>query len=183
MKRTPDRKRHSMVGLSLSLCALLTAVSLALAAGASYGRATVGAFQFEQPISETVTNFPCSDGDPVSMTGTLTADGRFTEIDSRHFSVHATTTLDYRAELGDGRYALGRVTEHFSLSLNPRRPRTVDTSAQQEQATLYTANGQPIGTITVHVIFHFTYSDENGNLEPDPGEITASVGRVRASCP
>jgi len=183
MNRTPHRKRHSMVGRSCSLCALLTAASLALGAGGSYGRATVGYFQFEEPFSETVTNFPCSEGVPVSMTGTFTAEGRFTEIDSRHFSVHATTTLDYRAELGDGRYAVGEVTEHFSLSFNPRRPRTVDTSAQQEQATLYAADGQPIGTITVHVIFHVTYTDENGNLEPDPDEITASVGQVRASCP
>jgi hypothetical protein len=78
---------------------------------------------------------------------------------------------------------VGEVTEHFSLSFNPRRPRTVDTNAQQGHATLYAADGQPIGTITEHLIFHFTYTDENGNFEPDPGEITTSVSRIRASCP
>ena len=132
---------------SASLCTLLTAACMAFGTGASYGQATAGAFEFEEPLSDTVTNYPCSGGAPVTMTGTTTTKGHFTETDPRHFSVHGTNSSEYRAEFGDGRYALGEETDHFSLSFNVRRPVAVDTNAQQETATLYAADGQPIGTI------------------------------------
>jgi hypothetical protein len=32
-------------------------------------------------------------------------------------------------------------------------------------------------------MFQPVYSDLNGNFEPDPGEITTSLERVRATCP
>jgi hypothetical protein len=166
-----------------TLSALLGAAFVALGATAAHGQATAGSFQTVDSFSQTVTNYPCSGGAPVTMTGTLTTEGRFTDVDRRHFSVHGTNTSDYRADLGDGRYALGHETDHFSLSFNALRPQAVDTNAQQEQATLYSADGQPIGTITVHVIYHATYSDQNGNFEPDPGEITVQFRRIRITCP
>jgi hypothetical protein len=167
----------------VAIGALLSAALVACVAGASYGRATAGSFHDSSPVSETVTNYPCVDGIPVTMTGTDTSDGHFTEVDSRHFSVHVTDTLDYHVDLGDGRYAIGQVVEHFGFRLNMNRPRTTDTGTQQELATLYASDGQPIGTITVHVITHVTYTDLNGNFEPDPDEITASVDRLRIRCP
>jgi hypothetical protein len=168
---------------SASLCALITATCMACGTGASYGRATTGSFELEEPFSDTVTNYPCSGGTPVRMTGTVTTEGHFTETDPRHFSVRGTNWSQYRADFPDGRYALGEESDHFSLSFNLLRPVAVDTNAQQETATLYAADGQPIGTITVHVIFHVTYSDQNGNLEPDPGEITTTFRRIRVRCP
>jgi hypothetical protein len=33
------------------------------------------------------------------------------------------------------------------------------------------------------VTIHVTYADENGNFEPDPGEITTSLERIKVSCP
>jgi hypothetical protein len=165
------------------IAAVLTVALLALGASASYGRATAGSFEFTDSFSDTVTNYPCSGGAPVTMTGTITTSGHFTEIDPGHFSVHGTNSSEYRADFGDGRYALGEEADHFSLSFNLRRPRATDTNAQQERATLYAADGHAIGTITVHVIFHATYSDENGNFEPDPGEITTTFRRIRTTCP
>jgi hypothetical protein len=167
----------------VTLCALVAAAFVAPGATAAHGQASTGSFQSVDSFSDTVTNYPCSGGAPVTMTGTLTTEGRFTEVDPQHFSVHGTNTSDYRAEFGDGRYALGHETDHFSLSFNALRPAAVDTNAQQEQATLYSPDGQPIGTITVHVIYHATYSDENGNFEPDPGEITVQFRRIWITCP
>jgi hypothetical protein len=48
---------------------------------------------------------------------------------------------------------------------------------------LYAANGQPIGRVTVHTLSHMTWSDANGNGQPDPGEITVAIERFRISCP
>jgi hypothetical protein len=163
--------------------ALLTAAFIAAAPAPSYGRADQGSFGFQDPLSETVTNYPCSGGAPVLMTGTVTTEGHFTVVEPRHFSASGTTLVDYRADFPDGRYALGSVTEHFALSSNFLRPRTADSNAQQEEATLYAANGQPIGTITVRVVNHVTYTDENGNFEPDPGEFTSSVDHITIRCP
>jgi hypothetical protein len=182
MRATLTRSICSMVSRKLSVGALLGG-ALIMGVGAAYGQAATGSFQFEESFSDTVTNYPCSGGAPVAMTGTVFTEGHFTEVDPHHFSVHGTNTSDYRAEFPDGRYALGHETDHFSLSFNDLRPRAVDTNAQQEEATLYTADGQPIGTITVHVIFHVTYSDQNGNFEPDPGEITTTFRRIRVRCP
>jgi hypothetical protein len=104
-------------------------------------------------------------------------------IDRHHFSVQGSNTSEYRADFPDGRYALGSETDHFSFGFSADLPVGTDTSAQQENATLYAADGQEIGTITVHVIHHTTFTDENGNFEPDPGELTSSVHRIRVRCP
>jgi hypothetical protein len=180
-QRTP--KARSTFARTFVLSAALSAGLLALAAFPSYGRATVGSFESVTPFSETITNFPCFEGVPATMTGTVTSEGHFTETTSGHFSVHGTDTIDYRVDLGDGRYALGQVADHFGFRVNTNRPRTTETGTQQERATLYAADGQELGEITVHVTIHVTYADENGNFEPDPGEITTSFERFNVSCP
>jgi hypothetical protein len=182
MRDKPTPRLRFRLARGLAISGLLSAALVASVAGASYGRATVGTFHSETPSSETITNFPCFEGIPVTMTATVTSDGHFTEVDSRHFSVHGTDTIDYHVDLGDGRYAIGQVVEHFGFRLNTNRPRTTDTGTQQELATIYAADGQPIGTFTVHVTIHVTYADVNGNFEPDPDEITVSFDRVRVRC-
>ena len=183
MRDKPTPRPRFRWARGLAIGGLLSAALVASVAGASYGRATAGTFHFETPpSSETLTDFPCFEGTPVTMTSTVTSDGHFTEVDPRHFSVHGTDTVDYHVDLGDGRYAIGRVFDHFGFRLNTNRPRTTETGAQQELATVYAADGQPIGTITVHVTIHVTYADLNGNFEPDPDEITVSFDRVRVRC-
>jgi hypothetical protein len=158
---------------------LLTVAFMAVGAGSSYGQADAGSFEFQEPFSETVTNYPCSGGAPVTMTGTSTQKGHFTVVDPQHVSVQGSNTSEYRADFPDGRYAIGNEVDHFSFSFGASRPVVEDKSAQQEEAILYAADGQPIGTITVRVIHHVSFTDENGNLEPDPGELTSSVHRIR----
>jgi hypothetical protein len=83
-----------VVARTFSLCALLTVTVVLLGPGTSHGQATVGSFQNQRPFSETVTNYPCFEGSPVTMTGTITSVGRFTEVDERHVRVHGTDTID-----------------------------------------------------------------------------------------
>jgi hypothetical protein len=173
---------QSVLRPTFSLGVLIAAVVLMTAPAASFARATVGKFHDEQPFSDTITNFPCAEGVQVLMTGTITSDGHFTDA-GRHFSVHGTDTIDYRVNLEDGSYALGQVIDHFSFALNFNRPRNVESSTQKEQATLYSANGQTTGGMTVSVTYHVTYSDLNGNFAPDPGEITTEVDRFKVTCP
>jgi hypothetical protein len=52
----------------------------------------------------------------------------------------------------------------------------------QEQRTIYSAEGQPIGEVVIHAVSHVTFRDANGNGEPDPGEITAGVDRFFFTC-
>jgi hypothetical protein len=180
-KSTPSLRFRLARGLAIG--GLLSAALIASVAGASYGRATAGTFHFESPpSSETLTDYPCFEGIPVTFTGTVTSNGHFTEVESGHFSAHGTDTIDYHVDLGDGRYANGQVLDHFGFRFNVNRPRTTDTGTQQELATVYAADGEPIGTITVHVTIHVTYADLNGNFEPDPDEITVSFDRARVRC-
>jgi hypothetical protein len=174
-----DSSRHSasIVVRGILLSAFVTG-ALAALAGASYGQATPGTFEFTEPFSEIVTNYPCSDGAPVTMTGTSTQAGHFIVTEPGHVSVEGTNDSTYRADFPDGRYALGDETDHFGFSFSLINPTALDTSIQQEDATLYTADGQPIGTIVVRVTHHTTYFDENGNVEVDPGEIVTTLARI-----
>jgi hypothetical protein len=183
MRHKLNVSARSIPARSASLCALLTAACMALGAGASYGRATAGSFEFQEPFSDTVTNYPCSGGAPVTMTGTSTQAGHFTVTDAGHVSVQGTNDSTYRADFPDGRYAVGEETDHFGFSFSLSSPTAVNTNTQQEDATLYAADGQPIATILVRVTHHVTYFDENGNLEPDPGEITTTLARIAVRCP
>ena len=174
--------RYPMPRLSLALGLLSAALVLVTAPAASFAGATVGTFHDEEPFSDTITNFPCAEGTPVLMTGTLITAGHFTDA-GRHLSFHGTNTIDYRVELGDGRHAIGQVIDHFNFTFNLLQTRSVVTSAQQEDATVYAADGQPIGTITVRVTHHVMWSDVDGNFEPDPDEITSEVDRFKVTCP
>jgi hypothetical protein len=173
----------STIGRRLSLLALVAAACVAQPVGAAYAQATPEKFYFQDSGSETITNFPCFEGIPVTMTWTLTTEGHMLDDTERHRSYHFIETTDYRVDIGDGRYATGGVVNHFTVTVNMLRPRTTATSTQQEQAILYTSDGQPVGEITFQSTSHKTYSDTNGDRFPDPDEITVAVDRVRITCP
>jgi hypothetical protein len=88
--------------------------------------------------------------------------------------------IEYSVDYPDGRHAAGQVIDHFSFTFN--QTRSLVTSAQQEEATLYSADDQPIGTIIVHVTHHVMWADLNGNFEADPDEITADVDNSKVTC-
>ena len=178
-----NRSAQSVARPRLALGVLIGMVVLLAAPAAPFARAVTGKFHDELPTeSDTITNFPCSEGVPVVMTSTLIRDGHFTDA-GRRLSLHGTDTIDYTVELGDGRHAAGRVIDHFNFTFNFKQTRSVATSAQQEAATLYSADDPPSGTITVHVTHHVMWSDLNGNFAPDPDEITAEVDKLKVTCP
>jgi hypothetical protein len=176
--------RHSQFVVSprLALSVLIAAVILMAAPAASLARAFTGKFHDEFPTeSGTLTDYPCFDGVPVVMTGTLTRDGHFSDA-GRRVSFHGTNVIDYTVEVGDGRHAAGQVVDHFNFTFNFKQTRSVVTSAQQEEATLYSADDEPVGTIIVHVTHHVMWSDLNGNFEVDPEEVTAEVDNSKVTC-
>lgn len=176
--RAPNGRR---IGRKALLVAVLTAGCLTLPAAAAYGQATSEPFTVQDTFSETVTNYPCFEGIPTTMTVTVTAEGRLV-LGDHHRSYHFTETIDYRVDVGDGRYATGEVINHFTATVNPRRPLTTATSTQKEQATLYNSDGQPVGEITVHIASHKTYSDLDGD-GPEPDEIIVAADQMRITCP
>jgi hypothetical protein len=166
------RLLSSVVGM-----ALLAALVLAPAA---HAQATVFRFQFQEPLPDSTALPECLPPDLVgTQTGTETTIGQVTDT-GHSFQVHGTTTLEYRVVFPDGRYVVGTSVEHFSFVAN--RPQTVSTSVVQEPRTIYSADGQPIGRVLIHALTHVTFRDANGNLTPDPGEITANVDRFFFTC-
>jgi hypothetical protein len=163
--------------------ALLAAACLALPASAAYGRATHEPILAQDSFSDTTTDFPCFEGLPVTMTGTDTVVGRFVTDGEHHRGYHFTETIEYRVDIGDGRYAEGGVVNHFTVSNNMVRPLTTVKSTQVERATIYTPDGLPAGEIVLHIASHKTYSDTNGDRFPDPDEIIVAVENVKLTCP
>jgi hypothetical protein len=171
----------SLLGRRARRCGSLAAVGLMLLAGTTYGEASVGSFSFQEPISGTETGIlGCLPDVTGTITGTDTVAGHSTLTpQGTHF--HGTETQDYRIDFEDGRYLISYSPTHFDF--NAVGPRSENTEAQQDRGTLYAANGQPIGPVTVHTLSHMTWTDANGNGQPDSGEITVDIERFRISCP
>jgi hypothetical protein len=158
----------------------VTLLATLVLAPAAHAQATVFRFQFQEPLPESTALPECLPPDLVgTQTGTETTIGQV--VDTGHsFQVHGTTTLEYQVVFPDGRYVVGTAVEHISFNANA--PQTVNTTTIQEQRTIYSADGQPIGRVVIHAVSHLTFRDANGNEEPDPGEITASVDRFFFTC-
>lgn len=172
----------------LRLVVSIAAVTGALATAAgTQARATVQPFEFQDTFTDTVDDSGTCLGPGAvgTITGTSHVVGQFTDTypPKRGFHAHATNTTDYRIDYSDGRYAVGAFVTHSDFNDNPDQLRTTVTEAAQDYATLYAPDGQPIGPVQVHAISHITFSDTNGNTEPDPGEISANVDHVRVTCP
>jgi hypothetical protein len=149
----------------------------------SYGKATVGNFSFQDPISGTETGivgcFPDLTG---TITGTETVTGHFVDT-GQGFHFSGTATQDYRIDFVDGRYLITSSPSHFEGDTN-RNGGNIYTEAQQDfRTTLYNADGTSIGRLTTFTLTHVTWIDTNGNGNPDPGEITANVSNFRQTCP
>lgn len=196
---TPSRRRRprrrmiaSKLARRLVSSITLAAVCLAVGATASLGDARqagnssviVGTFESHDTFSDTVPgDYPCFSGVIGTITGTSDVLGHFNNA-PLFFHATGTETVSYRIAFSDGRYVLGGFVEHFGTQFNAESGvnRYSETHTDQERATVYSADGQPIGTVTIHATFHVRVSDFNGNFQPDPGEVSASVDRVRVTC-
>jgi hypothetical protein len=157
-------------------------------AGVSQGAAETGAFQFQAtgtvPIDFTGTCL--GPGAIGTLTQVETGAGRFTENGPPTFGFHdhATVTSSIRVDLADGRYVVGSLIAHFDDNATRMSQFTGTSVTHSDGAgTLYAPDGRPLGPITVHAISHLSWKDANGNFQPDPGEVSASVDDLRLTCP
>ena len=158
-------------------------VTLAMA-GAASGSAEVGTFHDEHSFADAITDFPCFDRVPGTISGTETVDGRFTQNGPPAFGFHASgvSTVSYRVDFADGRYVLGMGRAHFAFNATARQHKT-DTDVGRDRATAYAPDGQPIGPLLIHATYHVSFVDIDADDEPDPGEFSTRVDRFRVSCP
>ena len=159
---------------------LIAVLSTLVFTGTASAQATVGTF-FNQ---ETFTFPDVSICTGLSGTGTntVTEAGRFVANADGTFHVHGTTTQDYRTVWSDGSYEIHHSPSHFEFNTNATGE-VVSTEAQQDRGTLYAADGQVIGKVTVFTLTHQTWRDLNGNGQPDAGEFAAIVDLFRVTCP
>jgi hypothetical protein len=116
-----------------------------------------------------------------TVTLTETSTGRVVDTGKKVFIVRFVNEYDYRLDFPDGSYVQsGLNRDLFTFVANP--PHIVTSLVIQDLETIYAADGTPVGTISIHAGLHVTYNDLNGNLEPDPGEITASFEYFRLRC-
>lgn len=145
------------------------------------GQAIVVRFEFQESVSDTGGN-ECLPSEPIgTITGTVTGAGQIVDT-NRGFHERLTSTLDYRVDFPDGSYVLGTAVEHGVFYVNFRNSQTTHTGVVHEPRSLYAADGQPIGRVMIHFLNHLTYRDVNGNGQPDPGEITASIEDFQFKC-
>jgi hypothetical protein len=168
----------SRLARRLRFCVPLAVLSVLIFAATASARATVGTFYSQETI--TFTDVSSCTGLTGTGTNTATDAGRFVDTGGT-FHVSGTTTQDYRVDWSDGSYLISHSPSHFEFTTNSSQ--FVSTEAQQDRGTLYSADGQVIGQVTVFTLTHMTWRDLNGNGQPDPGEFTASVDQFRVTCP
>jgi hypothetical protein len=168
----------SRLARRLRFCVPLAVLSLLIFVATASARATVGTFYSQETV--TFTDVSSCTGLTGTGTNTATDAGRFVDTGGT-FHVSGTATQDYRVDWSDGSYLISHSTSHFEFTTNSSQ--FVSTEAQQDRGTLYSADGQVIGQVTVFTLTHMTWRDTNGNGQPDPGEFTASVDQFRVTCP
>jgi hypothetical protein len=158
--------------------ATIAGLTLGLAGTAS-AQATVGEFYSQETI--TATDVSLCTGLTGTVTNTVTEAGRFVANADGTFHFSGTSTQDYRVVWSDGSYEIHHSPSHFEFNASGTGE-VVFTEAQQDPGTLYAADGQVIGKVTVFTLTHQTWRDLNGNGQPDPGEIKSTVDQFRVTC-
>jgi hypothetical protein len=183
--------------LARRLAPPLAALALLAPAVAAQGASETGTFSFPNAISDHQDlSWTClGPGATGTMSGTETVNGRFTENGppSFGFHVHGTSTLPFRFDMADGRYAIGVSVEHFDENdIDIEHVEETDTytpigqfkdsSTSRDTATVYAPGGQVLGAVVVHHDGHILWRDANRNHVPDPGEVRSEVDHFRLSC-
>jgi hypothetical protein len=161
------------------LLAAAMIAGLAFVPSALAGPATVGDFYSQETI--TATDVSLCTGLTGTVTNTVTEAGRFVANADGTFHFSGTSTQDYRVVWSDGSYEIHHSPSHFEFNASGTGE-VVFTEAQQDPGTLYAADGQVIGKVTVFTLTHQTWRDANGNGQPDPGEIKSTVDQFRVTC-
>ena len=159
---------------------LIAALGTLVFTGTASAQATVSTFFNQETV--TLPDVSICTGLSGTTTNTITDAGRVVANADGTFHVSGTTTQDYRSVWSDGSYEIHHSPSHFEFNTNATGE-VVFTEAQQDRGTLFDADGQVIGNVTVFTLTHQTWRDRNGNGQPDPGEFTATVDQFRVTCP
>jgi hypothetical protein len=165
-----------VVPLALVAAALLVATS-------AYGAASGGTFSWlDQTSASGVGLVPCYPDLAGTLTGTDAGQGRFV-VNSTGVHVAVVETQNYRIDFANGWYLLSSSPTHSTFNTNFVSGQTVSTATQQDRGVVYDASGSVVGHLDVRTVSHLTWRDIDGNGQPDPGEITATVSLFRVTCP
>jgi hypothetical protein len=116
-----------------------------------------------------------------TATQTESSTGQFVDTGSGVFTFHGVDAYDLRIDFADGSYVQsGLDRDLISAVFNP--PLTVVHVVTQDLETLYNAYGQPVGKIEIHAGSQLTFTDLNGNGQPDDGEVKVAFDRFRLRC-
>jgi hypothetical protein len=164
----------------LRLLVPLAALGALIFASLSYGQATVGTFYQQDTFTGIEPEFVCQPSPIGVVTNTVTESGHYV-ITDQGVHIRGTAIQDYRIDFADGTYLLSVSPSHFERTATSSV--AVFTEAQQDRGTLYSADGQVIGIVSVFTLTHTTWRDSNGNGVPDAGEFTSEVSQFRVTCP
>lgn len=174
------RVRFSLAG------AALVVGSLIILAGPVQAQATVSRFFGTNTDTFTASLEGClPEGLVGTVTITETSTGQVVDTGTNVFLVHGLNVYDYHLDLPDGRYVqswLNRDLYTFALTFVTNPPHSVYNVVTQDLRTIYAADGTPVGTLSIHAGFHITFTDLNGNDEPDPGEIATQFDYFHLRC-
>ncbi len=154
----------------LVVCAsLIAALGVAVFAGtAAAGAATTGTYDFQESFPPFPDVNLCTGVTGIN-TGTITVDGRYTDIGNGAQHVTEVDTLDYRVDYPDGTYLISHSSNHAEFNTNGFGDAEF-TTAQQDRGTLYSAGGQVLGYQTVFGLLHFTWQDDFLTVISDPSQ-------------
>lgn len=176
---TDSKPRTLAAALAIAVLGLLSF------AGVSHGAAVTGTFEFPEAFSEPVdfTGTCLGAGASGTLTHSVTTVLHFTSSGPPAFGFqdHGTSTDNVRADFVDGRSVAGTLVTHL-VDTATHNDQFTTTRAVHGTGTLYGSDGQALGAVGTHAISHVTYQDTNGNHQPDPGEVTASVDRLMLTC-
>src|SRR5215210_2061664 len=158
----------------------VAALTALLFASLSYGQATVGSLYNQETFTSPEPEFICQPA-PFGVTTTTITESFHFAIRDHGVNFTGRVIQDYRTDFFDGSYLTSVSPTHFEF--NGTSHGAVYTEVQQDRGTLYSADGQVIGIVSVFGVFHTTWVDSNGNGIPDPGELTSNVTQFRVTCP
>jgi hypothetical protein len=103
---------------------------------------------------------------------------------NRQFHFHLMVTDDVRVTFPDGRYALRTDSSTFEYSSGTTHDVLTLSNPFRGREEILTADGQDTGqSVVLHGVTHFTWTDTNGNGDPDPvDDYRSSVEYSRMTC-
>jgi hypothetical protein len=159
----------------------LVVLSAALSASPAHAAAVVLRFSASHTDVFPVDGYFCLPEAVGTATQTESSTGQFVDTGSNVFTFHGVDSYDLRIDFADGSHVQsGLDRDLISAVFNP--PLSVFHVVTQDLETLYDEDGQPVGKIEIHAGSQLTFTDLNGNGQPDEGEVKVTFDRFRLRC-